>query len=213
MGGVPCELLRRCRSRQQTPVYIQKIQAQLSRFDLKYSILTLMRQSSRLGVLPSLKWGVGAMRWASINSATPKKLTKKEALIEANMNRVYIMDGTAMLYKAYHAGLAHSRITATPEVEVQSTLRQHCEKFLNQIKPHYLAVVLDHGKKIFRHELMPEYKETRGEVSRPILLYRDILRSLMCTSVVDSGGDSRYLQCSVTSDCQHGHPLLLRGGL
>ena len=128
-------------------------------------MITPMGLSARHGMLSTLLRGTGAVRWKSSAEPTaPKKLTKKEALLEANKNRVYILDGTAMLYKAYHAGLAYSKITASPEAEVANTLRQHCDKFLGQIQPQYLAVVLDHGKKNFRHELMPEYKETRGEV-------------------------------------------------
>jgi hypothetical protein len=100
-----------------------------------------------------------------------KKKTKKEQLVIENANRLYILDGTALLFKAYYAGIAFKRHKlakkssrrsfGASENALLTIATSHFSRFLEEVKPLHLAVVFDHGKKTFRNELYPEYKQQR----------------------------------------------------
>ena len=96
-----------------------------------------------------------------------EKLSEKREFLLANKDRVYILDGTAMLFKAYYAGLAFKKHVGkyktaysinvhSQDNELITQVSNHFRKFLSAVQPCHLAVVFDHGKKTFRNELYPE---------------------------------------------------------
>ncbi|AVP99730.1 DNA polymerase I [Ahniella affigens] len=73
--------------------------------------------------------------------------------------RLILIDGSAYLFRAFHALPPLSNVHGEPTgalFGVVNMLRSHLAQ-----KPDYLAFVMDPGGKNFRHELYPEYKANR----------------------------------------------------
>ncbi len=75
-------------------------------------------------------------------------------------NRIYLIDGSAYIHRAYHAirSLATSRGFATNAIYGFTRM---LIKLLNEKQPKYAAMVFDTAVPTFRHELYPEYKANR----------------------------------------------------
>src|SRR3954467_13154636 len=79
----------------------------------------------------------------------------------------YIIDGHAHIYRAYFAPFRDltSPVTGEP-TKATFVFTQMLLNLIEQRKPDYLAMVIDHGDEtVFRKEILPEYKATRQ--SRP----------------------------------------------
>lgn len=99
------------------------------------------------------------------------KLNKQNLNDNKNDNVVYILDGTAMLYRSYYGmeskkkfsnmktSLIHGNIPCSALIGLTTTFT----RFLREFKPKYIAVAFDSGK-TFRNELFPEYKQQREKV-------------------------------------------------
>src|SRR5689334_24486033 len=78
----------------------------------------------------------------------------------------YIIDGHAHIYRAYFAPF---RDLVSPSGEPTKATFVFIQRLLNLIdqrKPDYLAMVIDHGDEtVFRKEIFPDYKSNRK--SRP----------------------------------------------
>jgi DNA polymerase-1 len=75
------------------------------------------------------------------------------------MSKLILIDGSAYLFRAFHALPALSNAQGEPTgalFGVVNMLRQHLAQ-----KPDYLAFVMDAGGKNFRHARFPEYKANR----------------------------------------------------
>ncbi|MCC6563196.1 MAG: DNA polymerase I [Xanthomonadales bacterium] len=75
------------------------------------------------------------------------------------MSRLILIDGSAYLFRAFHALPPLSNAQGEPTgalFGVVNMLRQHLAQ-----KPEYLAFVMDAGGKNFRHERYPDYKANR----------------------------------------------------
>ena len=75
---------------------------------------------------------------------------------------LYILDGTAMLFRSYYGKF---RKTNDEGVEVGAVMgmTMFTAKFVQMVRPSHLAVVFDAGRKTFRNEIDPTYKANRGE--------------------------------------------------
>ena len=78
----------------------------------------------------------------------------------ATPKQIYLIDGTAYIYRAYHAirSLTNSKGFPTNAIfgfanMVIKVLREH--------QPDFAAIVLDAPGPTFRHEIYPEYKANR----------------------------------------------------
>lgn len=87
-----------------------------------------------------------------------------KGLLQTNENRVYVLDGTAMLFKAYYSGIARTKYYDMKEPDLTESIMRHLKRFLDQVQPKYVAVAFDHGKQTFRNILYPEYKQKRPKV-------------------------------------------------
>ena len=79
--------------------------------------------------------------------------------------RFYVLDGTALLYRAHFAMSNNPLMTSTGQVTsgifgFMSAL----VKLLKEEAPDYLAVTFDDRSKTFRHEIYTEYKATREKM-------------------------------------------------
>ncbi len=73
---------------------------------------------------------------------------------------VYLIDGSAYIYRAYHAVAPLSNDEGMPTHAVFGFLNI-LNKMLKEKKPQYLAVAFDMRGPVFRHELYAEYKANR----------------------------------------------------
>ena len=85
---------------------------------------------------------------------------------------LYVLDGTSMLYFGYHGLMGMRKYydeeewAQQPPVNTLTVMANQFAKFVVDVRPNYLAVAMDCGKKTFRNSLFPKYKEGRPEVSR-----------------------------------------------
>ncbi|MFC1607603.1 DNA polymerase I [Candidatus Latescibacterota bacterium] len=86
------------------------------------------------------------------------------------MKKLYLIDGTALMYRAYFAFIRNPLINSRGEDTsaafgvsnaIISLIRDHA--------PDYLAVVFDTGKPTFRHEMYDQYKATRQKMPEELI--------------------------------------------
>ena len=73
---------------------------------------------------------------------------------------VYLFDGTSLAYRAFYAIRDLSTSTGFPTNAIYGFIRMFL-KLYKDLKPEYVAVAFDVGKKTFRNELLKEYKANR----------------------------------------------------
>ncbi|RPH39854.1 MAG: hypothetical protein EHM86_06795, partial [Desulfobulbaceae bacterium] len=73
---------------------------------------------------------------------------------------IYLIDGSAYIYRAYHAlaPLSNSKGMQTNAVFGFINILR---RLLREKTPRYLAVAFDSRGPVFRHEIYPEYKANR----------------------------------------------------
>ena len=76
----------------------------------------------------------------------------------------YIIDGHAHIYRAYFAPFRDLSSPSGEPTKATYVFTQMLLNLIDQRKPDYLAMVIDHGdESVFRKEIFPEYKATRQE--------------------------------------------------
>lgn len=116
-----------------------------------------------------------------------KSSSKKFTINNVPDETMYILDGTSMLFHAYYsrehstnhkdvifsphmASLLHNKL-ALPQGEADLAcgalvvLAMNLARIIKDLKPRYVAVAFDAGKKTFRHDQYPLYKGNREPVS------------------------------------------------
>ncbi|HEX2980589.1 MAG TPA: 5'-3' exonuclease H3TH domain-containing protein, partial [Anaerolineaceae bacterium] len=78
---------------------------------------------------------------------------------------LYLIDGSALMYRAYFAFIRNRLINSKGE-DTSATFGfvNTLLKLVRTHHPEYLAIVFDTGRPTFRHELYPEYKATRQKM-------------------------------------------------
>ncbi len=80
---------------------------------------------------------------------------------EATRPRLYLLDGYALIYRAFFAMISRPLISSRGEnTSAAFGVTRFLRKVFEQYKPEYLGVVFDAGSSM-RHELLPSYKATR----------------------------------------------------
>ena len=77
-----------------------------------------------------------------------------------NNDKVYLVDGSAYIFRAFHALPPMSRTDGTP-VNAVFGFTKMLAKLIEDSKAKYLAVIFDTSKKTFRTEIYPQYKANR----------------------------------------------------
>ena len=74
--------------------------------------------------------------------------------------RLYVMDGTATLFRAYYG---MNKVTAPDGREVGGLLGfgQALARFVKEVGPQYVSLVFDGPERTFRHAIFPDYKANR----------------------------------------------------
>ena len=106
------------------------------------------------------------------------------------MDRLFLLDAYALIYRSYYAFLKNPRINSKG---LNTSAIMGFVNTLNEVitkeQPTYMAVAFDHGK-TFRHEAFPAYKaqreETPEDIRASVPIIKDILEAYhiprRCTS-------------------------------
>lgn len=97
---------------------------------------------------------------------------------------IVVLDGTAMLFRAYH-GQRHARSSGgTPLADDIAALAGVCRELVDifgRARSRHVVVVFDTGRPGFRHRLDTRYKASRPEPSPQLRSQRDALPSLIAS--------------------------------
>ena len=86
----------------------------------------------------------------------------------AQLPRIYLIDTSAFIFRAYHALPALTGPDGTPTGAVYGFCAM-IFRLLEEEQPDYLAAVCDTGKPTFRKEIYPEYKANRPPVPEELI--------------------------------------------
>jgi DNA polymerase I len=88
---------------------------------------------------------------------------------------IYLIDGTAYVYRAYHATRDMARSDGFP-TNALFTLLRLLVRLARQEKPEYLVFFMDGKGPNFRHEMYPLYKAQRSATPEPLLAQIEPIR-------------------------------------
>ncbi len=84
--------------------------------------------------------------------------------------RFFILDGTALAYRAYFAMISHPLINSRGEnTSAIFGFANYLMKIIGDEKPDYLVAVFDTPEPTFRHKEYPEYKATREKMPEEMI--------------------------------------------
>jgi DNA polymerase-1 len=93
-------------------------------------------------------------------------------------NEVYLVDGSAYIYRAYHAVAPLSNSEGMPTHAVFGFLNI-LRRLIKEKEPHYLAVAFDMRGPVFRHEIYPEYKANRPPMPEDLVVQIPYIKELV----------------------------------
>ena len=97
------------------------------------------------------------------------------------MKKCLLIDGNAMLFRAYYATLYGRMMTTSNGIPTNAVYGfiTMINKALDLIKPDHLLVAFDSGKPTFRHETFKEYKGTRKQLDQELIVQFPIAREYL----------------------------------
>ncbi len=129
---------------------------------------------------------------------------------------VYLIDGSAYIYRAYHAvtPLSNSKGMQTNAVFGFINILR---RLIREKNPKYLAVAFDSRGDVFRHKLYPEYKANRppmpADLAEQIPYIRDYVSSSNILCLEESGIEADDLIASAAvSLSRQGHSVVVVSG-
>ncbi|MCF8055382.1 MAG: DNA polymerase I [Desulfocapsa sp.] len=93
-------------------------------------------------------------------------------------DEVYLVDGSAYIYRAYHAVAPLTNSEGMPTHAVFGFLNI-LRKLIKEKNPHYLAVAFDMRGPVFRHEIYPEYKANRPPMPEDLAVQIPYIKELV----------------------------------
>ena len=98
------------------------------------------------------------------------------------MEKLYLLDAYALIYRAYYALIRTPRINSKGEnTSAIFGFVNTLEEVLRKENPDYIAIAFDPAGKTFRHEAYPEYKAQREatpeDIKRSVPIIKDIIRA------------------------------------
>lgn len=129
-------------------------------------------------------------------------------------NRLVLIDGHALIYRAYHA---FPGLTAPDGMLVNAVygFARILLTAIRDLQPTYLAVTFDHPKATFRHESYVEYKAHRTEMpddlKSQIQLVKDVVQSLNIPSFEVPGYEADDLIGTLALQAAAADPVRLVG--
>ena len=85
-------------------------------------------------------------------------------------DRLFLIDGHALIFKMYYAFLRHPMINSKgADMSILFGFTKYILELIEREKPTHLAVAFDPPGGTFRHEMYPEYKGTRSETPQLVI--------------------------------------------
>ncbi len=85
-------------------------------------------------------------------------------------NRLFLIDGHALIFKMYYAFLRHPMINSKgADMSILFGFTKYILELIEREKPTHLAVAFDPPGGTFRHEMYPDYKGTRQETPQLVI--------------------------------------------
>ena len=94
---------------------------------------------------------------------------------------VYLIDGSAYIYRAYHAITPLSNSRGVPTHAVFGFVNI-VHRLLREKNPEYMAVAFDSRGPVFRHEMYPAYKANRPPMPDDLAIQIPFIK-VFCYSV------------------------------
>ncbi len=117
----------------------------------------------------------------SFTSTEPQCLLnyfKQESPMPAK--RFFILDGTALAYRAYFAMISHPLINSKGQnTSAVFGFANYLMKIIGDEKPDYLVAVFDTAEPTFRHKEYPEYKATREKMPEEMISQLSHIKKLL----------------------------------
>ncbi len=105
-------------------------------------------------------------------------------------NAIYLIDGSAFIYRAFHAVAPLTNAEGFQTNAVFGFLNI-LKKMLKDHQPEYVAVAFDSRGKVFRHQMYPQYKANRppmpDELAAQIPFIKDVVPALGLISMEQTG--------------------------
>ncbi len=89
--------------------------------------------------------------------------------------KLYLIDGSGLIFRAYYAMPSLTRRDGTPIGAVLGFTNM-LSKLLTEMRAHKMVIVFDSKRKTFRNAIYPEYKENREETPKDLILQFPIIR-------------------------------------
>lgn len=117
--------------------------------------------------------------------------------VRLNMSKILLVDGNAMLFRAYYASKYGRRMTTSNGIPTNAVYGfiTMFKKAMELIKPDYVCVAWDSGKPTFRHEKYDAYKGTRKQLDDELIVQMPIIREFL-----DQSHIFRYEQEGIEAD-------------
>lgn len=121
-------------------------------------------------------------------------------------SKVYLIDGTSYIHRAYHAvsSLSNSKGFPTNAIYVFTKM---LIRLLSEKRPEYMAVVLDTKGKTFRHEIYSEYKANRpptpDDLSVQIPKIKEIIDKLGIKRIEIEGYEADDIMATIAKRCEN----------
>ena len=85
-------------------------------------------------------------------------------------NRLYLIDGHALIFKMYYAFLRHPMINSKgADMSILFGFTKYILELIEKEKPTHIAIAFDPPGGTFRHEMYPEYKATRDSTPQLVI--------------------------------------------
>lgn len=113
------------------------------------------------------------------------------------MDRILLIDGNSVLFRAYYASNYSQRMVTTFNVETNAvfTFTTMIFKAIEILKPTHLLVAFDSGVKGIRSQWYPSYKGTRKELDESLISQFPIARELL-----DAANIQHYQEDGIEAD-------------
>ncbi len=94
--------------------------------------------------------------------------------------RFFILDGTALAYRAYFAMISHPLVNSKGQnTSAVFGFANYLMKIISDEKPDYIVSVFDTGEPTFRHKMYPEYKATREKMPEDMIIQLGHIKKML----------------------------------
>jgi len=129
---------------------------------------------------------------------------------------IYLIDGSAYIYRAYHAIAPLSNSSGLPTNAVLGFINI-IKRLIREKAPRYLAVAFDSRGPVFRHDLYDKYKANRPPMPEDLSLQIPYIKRFVEAAGIPllkkSGVEADDLIASVTETLRRsGHPVVIVSG-